>query len=120
VEREYRRWHSVGQYASRLGCSEKSLSRATRTVVDMSAKSLLVDRIVLEAKRLLAHSVSPVAAIAAELGFDEATNFVKFFRRETGVTPGSFRGRHGTGSRDALRQPFAPRHLSAQPPASGR
>lgn len=95
VEREYRRLHGVGQYASRLGCSEKSLNRATRTIVDMSAKSLLVDRIVLEAKRLLAHSAAPVAAIASDLGFDEATNFVKFFRRETGVTPGSFRGRHG-------------------------
>jgi len=103
VEREYRRWHSVGQYASHLGCSEKSLSRATRTVVDASAKALLVDRIVLEAKRLLAHSASPVAVIAAELGFDEATNFVKFFRRETGATPGSFRGRHKAGPRAAGR-----------------
>jgi AraC-like DNA-binding protein len=93
VEREYRRWHGVGPYASRLGCSEKSLGRATRAVVDASAKSLLVDRIVLEAKRLLAHTALPVAAIAADLGFEEATNFVKFFRRETGVTPGGFRGR---------------------------
>jgi len=72
-----------------LGCSEKTLNRATHAVVDMSPKSLLVGRIVLEAKRLLAHSASPVAAIAADLGFEEATNFVKFFRRETGVTPPS-------------------------------
>jgi AraC-like DNA-binding protein len=83
-----------GEYASQLGCSEKSLNRATRTVVDMSAKALLLGRIVLEAKRLLAHSTSPVAVIAADLGFDEPTNFVKFFRRETGMTPGGFRGRH--------------------------
>lgn len=99
VEREYRRWHGVGRYASHLGCTEKTLGRATRAVVDMSAKALLVDRIVLEAKRLLAHSASPVAAIAADLGFDEATNFVKFFRRETGVTPGGFRARHGVARR---------------------
>jgi AraC-like DNA-binding protein len=103
VEREFRRWHSVGRYASRLGCAEKTLGRATRAVVDMSAKALLIDRIILEAKRLLAHSASPVAVIAAELGFDEATNFVKFFRRETGVTPGTFRGRHGPGARPAGR-----------------
>lgn len=101
VEREYRRWHSVGQYASHLGCSEKSLSRATRVVADVTAKSLLVDRIVLEAKRLLAHSTSPVAAIALDLGFDEATNFVKFFRRETGITPGGFRSRQRAGQRSA-------------------
>jgi AraC-like DNA-binding protein len=93
VEREYRRWHGVARYASQLGCSEKTLNRATRAVVDMSAKALLVGRIVLEAKRLLAHSAAPVAAIAADLGFEEATNFVKFFRRETGLTPGLFRAR---------------------------
>jgi hypothetical protein len=35
-----------------------TLNRATRAVVDLSAKSLLFGRIVLEAKRLLAHSAS--------------------------------------------------------------
>jgi AraC-like DNA-binding protein len=95
VEREYRRSHGVARYASQLGCSEKTLNRATRAVADLSAKALLVGRIVLEAKRLLAHSASPVAAIAADLGFEEATNFVKFFRRETGLTPGVFRERQG-------------------------
>jgi AraC-like DNA-binding protein len=97
VEREYRRWHSVAQYAKHLGCSQKSLSRATIEVAEMSAKSMLTQRIVLEAKRLLAHSALPVAAISDELGIDEATNFVKFFRRETGMTPGAFRARHTSG-----------------------
>lgn len=96
VEREYRRWHSVAQYANHLGCSQKSLSRATIEVAEMSAKSMLTQRIVLEAKRLLAHSLLPVAAIGEELGFDEATNFVKFFRRETGTTPGAFRARQAS------------------------
>ncbi len=69
----------------------------------MSAKALLVGRIVLEAKRLLAHSAAPVAAIAADLGFEEATNFVKFFRRETGLTPGLFRERQAAaGGSNAL------------------
>ena len=93
VEREYPRWHSVAQYAKHLGCSEKSLSRATLEVADMSAKSFLTNRIVLEAKRLLAHTLSPVSVIGDQLGFDEATNFVKYFRRETGSTPGAFRAR---------------------------
>jgi AraC-like DNA-binding protein len=45
----------------------------------------------LEAKRLLAHSLFPVANIGYEIGFSEPTNFVKFFRRETRLTPGAFR-----------------------------
>jgi AraC-like DNA-binding protein len=91
VEREYRRWHSVAQYARDLACSPKSLNRATLALTDVGAKAFLTQRVVLEARRLLVHTVSPVATIGDQLGFDEATNFVKFFRRETGLTPGAFR-----------------------------
>jgi AraC-like DNA-binding protein len=91
VEREFMRWHGVATYADRLGCSEKSLTRAALEVADRTAKAVITDRLVLEAKRLLAHSLLPVAGIADQLGFAEATNFVKFFRRETGLTPGAFR-----------------------------
>ena len=91
VEREFANWHDVQDYARHLGCSEKSLTRAAQVVADCTAKTLLTDRIVLEAKRLLAHSVLSVANVGDHLGFSEATNFVKFFRRETGLTPSAFR-----------------------------
>jgi AraC-like DNA-binding protein len=91
VERDHRRWHSVAEYAKHLGCSEKSLGRATLAVTGVGAKAFLTNRIVLEARRLLVHTHAPVATISEQLGFDEATNFVKFFRREAGVTPGTFR-----------------------------
>jgi AraC-like DNA-binding protein len=91
VERNFARSHGVAPYAARLGCSEKSLTRAAFLVTDRSAKAVLTERIVLEAKRLLAHTALPVAAIGDQLGFAEATNFVKFFRREAGQTPGAFR-----------------------------
>jgi AraC-like DNA-binding protein len=91
VEREHRQWHSVGPYARQLGCSEKGLSRATLAVTAMGAKAFVTQRIALEARRLLVHTLLPVAAVSDQLGFDEATNFVKFFRRETGLTPGAFR-----------------------------
>ena len=91
VERNFARWHGVAQYAARLGCSQKSLTRAALLLTDRSAKAVLTERIVLEAKRLLAHTLLPVATIGDQLGFAEATNFVKYFRRETGLTPGAFR-----------------------------
>ncbi len=91
AEREFRRWHGAAPYAAELGYSVKSLDRATLAVAGVTTKEWLVARIVLEAQRLLAHTTLPVSAISQELGFDEATNFVKFFRRETGVTPGLFR-----------------------------
>lgn len=91
VEREHHRWHDVASYAKVLGCTQKSLTRATRRIVGMGAKELLTARIVLEAKRRLANTSTAVAVIGDDLGFSEPTNFVKFFRRETGTTPGAFR-----------------------------
>lgn len=91
VEREYRHWHQVATYAVHLACSAKSLNRACRAVGDVTAKQVIVERIVLEAKRLLAHSSVTAAKISADLGFDEPTNFTKFFRRETDMTPAAFR-----------------------------
>lgn len=62
------------------------------------AKAFLSLRIALEAKRLLAHTAESVGALAGQLGFDEPTNFVKFFRREAGCTPGEFRARATRGT----------------------
>lgn len=91
VEREFRRWHQVRTYAEHLGYSPKSLDRSCRAATAMTAKRVIVERILLEAKRLLAHSEFPVASISHQLGFDEATNFVKYIKRETGTTPNQLR-----------------------------
>jgi AraC-like DNA-binding protein len=104
IERQFTNWHDVARYAKHLGCSEKGLARAARLVADRNAKAVLVDRIVLEAKRLLAHSVLPVASVGDRLGFSEATNFVKFIRRETGLTPGALRAQL-TGLRNPALRP---------------
>ena len=94
VEQNHARWHQVGTYADALGCTEKSLTRAAQQASGQTAKAVIAARITLEAKRLLAHSDRPVYLIAEALGFAEATNFAKFFRRETGVTPVGFRERY--------------------------
>lgn len=85
----------VTEHARRLGYSPRTLSRACRTVTGQTAKAVLVDRIVLEAKRLLVHSDDTAAAIGDRLGFSEPTNFSKFFSRNTGTTPNAFRGSYG-------------------------
>jgi AraC-like DNA-binding protein len=99
LESEFHRQHSVAEYASQLGCSEKSLSRATLELAGVNAKRFVSQRITLEAKRLLSHTSLPIASIADKLGFDEPTNFVKFFRRETESTPGEFRGKDFSSQR---------------------
>ncbi|OAX89298.1 transcriptional regulator [Xanthomonas nasturtii] len=94
VDDSYAQWHQVADYADRLGCTEKSLARAVHAAMGITAKAFIAARINLEAKRLLVHTAMPVAAIADKLGFDEATNFNKFFRREVECTPSEFRRRY--------------------------
>ena len=44
-----------------------------------------------EAKRLLLESDLTVAEIAERLNYTNAQNFIRFFSKSTGVTPGKFR-----------------------------
>lgn len=94
TEQRLHEWHQISAYANALGISEKTLSRATQQVTGLSAKSYLSKRLALEAKRMLAYTSWPIAQVADKLGFDEATNFIKFFRREAGYAPSEFRKQH--------------------------
>lgn len=94
LEANFSALHQVGPYANALGCTQKSLNRATRDAVGLSAKDFIARRIVLEAKRLLAHTDRPIYLIAEGLGFDEATNFAKFFRKNAEQAPAEFRAAH--------------------------
>lgn len=91
VEQQFSEKSQVSDYARQLGCTEKSLTRATKIAVGMSAKAFLSRRLTLEAKRLLAHTDLAVGVIAEKLGFQEATHFSKFFKRETNCNPKEFR-----------------------------
>lgn len=84
---------NVGFYAMQLSITENRLYYATKRTLDKSPKQLIVDRLVLEAKRLLVNSDRPVKEICFDLGFEEPTNFNQFFRNNTGMTPGEWRAR---------------------------
>jgi AraC-like DNA-binding protein len=81
----------VEDYAARLGCSVRTLTRACLAVTGRTAKQVVDDRVSLEAQRLLACTELSVAEIGRRLGFGEPTNFGRFFHREAGLSPGAFR-----------------------------
>ncbi|MFF3070235.1 helix-turn-helix domain-containing protein [Kitasatospora sp. NPDC057904] len=91
LERSFATTRSVEEYAARLGYSPRTLTRACLAATGRTAKQLADARVALQAQRLLAHTDLPVATIGRTLGFGEPTNFGKFFTRETGRTPGTFR-----------------------------
>ncbi|MFJ5899354.1 helix-turn-helix domain-containing protein [Streptomyces sp. NPDC093064] len=91
VEKDFTRTRRVEDYAEALGYSARTLSRATLAVAGLGAKEFVDRRVVLEAKRLLAHSDRTAARIAGHLGFSSATHFSKYFQQRTGQTPIAFR-----------------------------
>lgn len=91
VEAEFPRRHRVGDYERAVHAGAKTIDRSVRRARGISAKRYLDERLALEARRRLATTDVTVAALARELGFSEATNFVKFYRRMTGTTPASAR-----------------------------
>jgi AraC-like DNA-binding protein len=91
LENNYTTIKSVSEYANKLIISEKRLNQATTKIVGKSPKVLIDDRILLEAKRLLVHGNQSIKEIGFQLGFDEPTNFIKYFRKHTDKTPVEFR-----------------------------
>jgi len=81
----------VEDYAAQLGCSVRTLTRASLAVAGRTAKQVVDDRVALQARRLLACSPLSVAEVGRRLGFPEPTNFGRFFHREVGMSPGQFR-----------------------------
>jgi AraC-like DNA-binding protein len=91
LERSYPTTHDVHDYAAAVGISTRTLNRVTRDLVGQTAKELVDARLSLEARRRLVHTSESSEEIAFDLGFSEATNFSRFFRRLTGTTPQEFR-----------------------------
>jgi len=81
----------LADYAKELHVTTKTLSRACQQIRGLSPKKLIDQNLALEAKRKLILGDGTVEETALDLGFSEATNFVKFFKRIVGQTPEAFR-----------------------------
>ena len=102
IEADFGQSHDARWFIRELGYSERTVTRACLQVTGLTAKAVLDQRVMLEAKRLLAHTETPVGQIGQALGFGEASNFNKFFSRHAGMLPSQFRAglREGGWSAD--------------------
>lgn len=94
VQRNSHRWHKVSNYTNLLGCSEKSLSRTTLNCLGVTAKKYIEVSNYEKAKIILKTSKMQIKEISYSLGFSETTNFCKFFKRHSGMTPENYRKRY--------------------------
>ncbi|MEU6097940.1 AraC family transcriptional regulator [Streptomyces sp. NPDC047079] len=91
VEQGFATNHSVSAYADALGYSRRTLVRAVRAATGETPKGFIDKRVILEAKRLLAHTDLPIGRVGVAVGFPDAANFSKFFHQHTDTTPAAFR-----------------------------
>lgn len=91
VETHYATRHQVAQYAELLHRSPGYLNERVRQLSGQPALAYIHARLVLEAKRYLFHTRLSVAEISFTLGFDDPSYFGRFFRRDTGLSPASYR-----------------------------
>ncbi len=91
VEKNCFKNRKVSFYAAKMDISSKTLNNVTQAVVNKSAKTFINDIFIFHAKKLIRNSSDPLIKISYKVGFDEPTNFFKYFRKHTGISPNEFR-----------------------------
>lgn len=91
LEESFHKPLAVSDYATQLGLSAPHLTRICRKAFDASPNSLVRQRRILEAKRLLQFTSLPLYEIAHRSGFRETAFFSRTFKSLVGVSPSVYR-----------------------------
>lgn len=98
LEQEFRSGRSMAEYAEMLDVTPTHLTRVLRDNSGITAADLITQRVLHEARQLLALPNPPVQNVASHLGFGSAAYFTRFIQNHTGQTPSALRrGAKGDG-----------------------
>lgn len=90
IDANFKEIKSPNEYAKMMFISEKHLNRICKECLNKTTSDFIMDRIMLEAKRLLIHSTSSVSEIAEQLGYLDSSYFARLFKKKCGKTPAEF------------------------------
>ncbi len=91
VEKNFREIHEVQQYAVRLEVSPDYLSKIVKKYLGTSSQEYILDKLLLEAKRLLVFTNLSGKEIAYHIHIEDPSYFGRIFKRKTGLTPNEYR-----------------------------
>jgi AraC-like DNA-binding protein len=95
VEQHYKQEKSPAEYASMLAMTPKHLNRITQAVTGKTATDVILDRVLLEAKKEMVLQRGSLNQIADDLGYIDYAYFSRLFKAKTGETPSHFLERYG-------------------------
>jgi AraC-like DNA-binding protein len=81
----------VSEYADMLSLSAYQLNAVTKTMIGKTCSELIDEHIILESKRHLLATSNQINQIAYQLGYDDVSYFIRFFKKHTGYSPETFR-----------------------------
>ncbi|MBL0744016.1 helix-turn-helix domain-containing protein [Chryseolinea lacunae] len=82
---------AANDYAERLSVHVNHLNRAVKEITGKTTTEHITERVIKESKALLKHTGWSVSEIAYGLGFEYPAYFNTFFKKQTNLTPTSFR-----------------------------
>jgi AraC family transcriptional regulator, transcriptional activator of pobA len=91
LDNDFKKRHQVSEYTEDLSVSARQLTDATKIMLGKTAKEVILERIILEAKRYLHYSGLSIKEIAYDLGFEDPSYFSKQFKLSTSQSPLGFR-----------------------------
>jgi YesN/AraC family two-component response regulator len=80
-------FQNISDYANLLNVTPNYLNKCVKTAIDKTAQDLLKEMLVLEAKTLIKYSQLNVSEIAIKLCNQTPSNFARFFKKQTGLSP---------------------------------
>ena len=83
--------HEVQQYAQELSVSPDYLSKIIKKYLGTPSQEYILDKLLLEAKRLLVFTNLSSKEIGYHIHMDDPSYFSRIFKKKTGLTPNEYR-----------------------------
>lgn len=91
VEENFQNEYVLQTMSSTLGLSEKSIHRQLKSGIGLSARELVAECRIKEARKMLKYTDKPISLIANLVGFNSDKTFYRIFKQQMGMTPNEYR-----------------------------